>query len=131
MSKRPDDLVGVWLFQLVIADVFADKVMDIFFLIPLGKLHGRAYKLVYAGTQSFLVFPDLILVKDIFRDQDQIWGIFVIAVFEPHGPENLRMNQSQLEKHIIEPVSVVLFIFWHSAVIIFFSLFHIFEFNPP
>ena len=155
VSKRPDDLVGVWLFQLVVADIFADKVVDIFFLIPLGKLHGRAYKLVYAGAQSFLGVPDLILVKDIFRDQDQIWRIFVIAVFEPHGPEDLRMIQSQLEKHIIEPVSVgsgnlwdqkfvgkfhksvkhcavhVLFIFWYSAVIIFFSLFHIFEFNLP
>ena len=50
MAQRPDDLVGIWLFQFVVADIFADEVMDIFFLIPLGKLHGGAHKLVYAGS---------------------------------------------------------------------------------
>ena len=32
MAQRPDDLVGIWLFQLVVADIFADEVMDIFSL---------------------------------------------------------------------------------------------------
>lgn len=63
MAQRPDDLVGIWLFQFVVADIFADEVMDIFFLIPLGKLHGGAHKLVYAGSQGFLMLPDFILSK--------------------------------------------------------------------
>ena len=149
MAQRPDDLVGIWLFQFVVADIFADEVMDIFFLIPLGKLHGGAHKLVYAGSQGFLMLPDFIFVEDIFRDQYQIWRVLVITVFKPHSPENLRVIQTKLEKYIIEPVSIggwylrdqelvgklhkpvkhctvhVLFIFRHSAVVIFFSLFHI------
>lgn len=32
MAQRPDDLVGIWLFQLVVADIFTDEVMDIFSL---------------------------------------------------------------------------------------------------
>ena len=63
MAKRSDDLMGVWLFQFVIADIFADKVVDIFFLIPFRKLRCRAYKLLYAGVQSFLVLADLFLSK--------------------------------------------------------------------
>ena len=51
VAERTDDLMRIRLFQLVIADIFADKVMDIFFLIQLGKLLCRAYKLVYAGLK--------------------------------------------------------------------------------
>lgn len=97
MAQRPDDLVGIWLFQFVVADIFADEVMDIFFLIPLGKLHGGAHKLVYAGSQGFLMLPDFIFVEDIFRNQYQIWRVLVITVFKPHSPENLRVIQTKLE----------------------------------
>ena len=63
MAQRPDDLVGIWLFQLVVADIFADEVMDIFFLIPLGKLHGGAHELVYARAHGFLMLPDFIFCR--------------------------------------------------------------------
>ena len=93
MTKRADDFVGIWLFQLVIADIFTDKVVDIFFLIPFGKLQCRAHELVYTGSKSLLVFADLILVKNIFRDQDQIGRVLIIAVFKSYCPEDLRMVQ--------------------------------------
>ena len=57
MAQRPDDLVGIWLFQLVVADIFADEVMDIFFLIPLGKLHGRCAQACLRGLPGLSDAP--------------------------------------------------------------------------
>ena len=149
MAKRSDDLMGVWLFQFVIADILEDKVVDIFFLIPFRKLRCRAYKLLYAGVQSFLVLADFVFVKNVFGDQDEVGRILIMTVFKSHSPEDLRMIQTKLKKNVIEPVSVssrdlgqqdlirkihkscqhcpvcILFILRHSAVVIFFSLFHI------
>ena len=46
------------------------------------------------------MFADLALVKEVFRYQDQIRGIWVILIFKAGSPENLRVIEPQFKKYI-------------------------------
>ena len=50
------------------------------------------------------MFADLALVKEVFRYQDQIRGIWVILIFKAGSPENLRVIEPQFKKlHCLNP----------------------------
>ena len=81
-------------------NVFADKIVDIAFFFQFSQLHCRAGKFFDAGAHRFLMFADLALVKEVFRYQDQVRGIWVILIFKAGSPENLRVIEPQFKKYI-------------------------------
>ena len=81
-------------------NVFADKIVDIAFFFQFSQLHCRAGKFLHAGAHRFLMFADLALVKEVFRYQDQVRGIWVILIFKAGSPENLRVIEPQFKKYI-------------------------------
>ena len=70
------------------------------FQIP--RLEGKDLSNVFfdAGAHRFLMFADLALIKEVFRYQDQVRGIWVILIFKAGSPENLRVIEPQFKKHI-------------------------------
>ena len=73
LSQGTDDLMGIWLFQLVIAYIFTDKIVNVFLLLPFRELHGRANQLFHPRIHRFLVFNDLLFLKQILRNKNKIW----------------------------------------------------------
>ena len=81
-------------------NVFADKIVDIAFFFQFSQLHCWAGKFFDAGAHRFLMFADLALVKEVFRYQDQIRGIWVILILKAGSPENLWVIEPQFKKYI-------------------------------
>ena len=63
LAQGADDLVGIRLLQLVVADAGTDKIMNIPFLLPLCHGFGQAYQLGRSGAHRLLMFFHLSLVK--------------------------------------------------------------------
>ena len=101
LSERADDLMGISFFQLVIMYILTDKVMYIFLLFPLGKALYRAHQLLYSGFHCLLMFFHLRPVKQIFRQKLNVRRFLIITILKSRCPENLRMIQPKLKKHII------------------------------
>ena len=72
LSEWSYDLVRIWFLEFIVADVFANKIVDIFFLFPFGQVFGRPHELVYPCGHCLLVFFDLTFFEEIFRDKDDI-----------------------------------------------------------
>ena len=73
LSQWTDNLMGIGLFQLVIAYIFTDKIVNVFLLLPFGKLHGRTNQFFHSRIHRFLVFNDLLFLKQILRNENKIW----------------------------------------------------------
>ena len=53
MAQRPDDLVGIWLFQFVVADIFADEIVELIL-----KIGGTPYAWIMSSELPALNFAD-------------------------------------------------------------------------
>ena len=102
LSQRSDNLMGIGLFQLIVGDIFADKVVNVLLFFPLCELCGRSCQLFHPGLHGFLMFSDLIFLKQILRHEDDVGGVLIISIPITHHPEDLRMIQPQSEKYVIQ-----------------------------
>ena len=94
--------MGIRLFQLIVVYVFADKVMDVFFLLPLGEILRRTRQFFHPRLHRLLMLSDLAFFKEVFRQEHKIRRLRIIPVLVAGRPENLRMIQPQQEKYLIE-----------------------------
>ena len=60
---------------------FADEIVDVLFFFQFGQFLRRTDQFVYSGCHCFLVFTYFVFVKKILWDENDIWRIFVIAIF--------------------------------------------------
>ena len=102
LAQRTDDLMGIGLFQLIVADIFTDKIVNILLLLPLGKLCRRPDQLLHPGRQCLFMLLYLSLFKQILRFKNQIGRILIIFIMKSTGPEYLRMIQTQTEKQVCQ-----------------------------
>ena len=98
--------MGIWLFQLVIAYIFTDKIVNVFLLLPFGKLHGRANQLFHPRIHCFLMFDNLLFLKQILRNKDKIRRILIVFIPKSCCPENLRMIQTHPKKQVVKHLPV-------------------------
>ena len=102
LAQRADDLMGIGLFQLVIADIFTDKIVDVFFLLPWGELRSWPGQPLHPGGHGLLVLPNAPFVKQVFRLNDQIGRVRIIAIGKAGRPENIRVIQTEPEKYLTQ-----------------------------
>ena len=72
LSQRSNDLMGICLFKLIVMYILTDKVMYIFLLFPLRKALCRAHQLLYSGFHCLLMLFYFSLIKQIFRDKNNV-----------------------------------------------------------
>ena len=72
MAKGADDLVRIRFLQLIVGDIYADKVMDIFLFLKFRHFRHRADQIRYARLHRLSVFQNFILPEQILRREDQI-----------------------------------------------------------
>ena len=97
LPQRSQDLVGVGLFQLVIAHVLADKIVDVQLLLPLAFRLYRAGQLGDPGGHGPLVLPDLSLVEEVLGEKVHAGSRRVDPAGEACDVEDLRVVQAELE----------------------------------
>ena len=100
LLKRPYNLVGVLLFQLVIGDVFTDKVMDKPLLLLQSHIPGLPDKAVHPPLQGLLVLPYLLFFKHVLRTHSHILGILRKPVMKTLRKKDFRVIQPETEKYI-------------------------------
>ena len=98
--------MGIGLFQLVIAHVLADEVVDIALLFPVGHGLGRTGQLGHPGGQGPLVLLDLPLVKEVLGNELHTGGLGVYPVGKAGDIEELRAVQPQAEEDLTELLSL-------------------------
>ena len=64
--------------EFIIADIFTDKIMHILLFLPLRQLLSRANQLLNSGSHSLLMFANLLFIKKILRNKNQIRRVFDI-----------------------------------------------------
>ena len=72
LSQRSNDLMGICLLELIIMYILTDKVMYIFLLFPLRKALCRAHQFLYSGFHCLLMLFYFSLIKQIFRDKNNV-----------------------------------------------------------
>ena len=100
MPQNADDFMGILLFQLIVAYIFADKIVDIQQLFLIAAPCHRANQLFHACLQRLLMLLQLSLFKKIRRNQFCISGIGIIAILKCPCIEQLRTIQTQLHENI-------------------------------
>ena len=66
------------------------------------QLLSRKNQLLNSGSHSLLMFANLLFIKKILRNKNQIRRVFIIPVFITAHPKYLRMIQTHLKKYIIK-----------------------------
>ena len=94
--------MGVWLSQLIVSHVFADKIMDIEQLVPFFQILCWTCQLLHAGLQCSLVSLDFLLLEEILWNQLDTVRMFIITVFICCRVKHLRMVQTQQKIDLAE-----------------------------
>ena len=100
VGERTDDLVGIGLFQLVVADVGADKIVDAPLLVPDAAVLQGTGQFLHPGGEGLLLVPDLGFFKEVFWQQLHVLCAGGVAVGKAGDIEDLRAVQPQLEEEI-------------------------------
>ena len=95
LGQRPDDLVGIRLFQLIIPDVFQNKLVDGQLLLPVGLSRQGADQTVQPGGDRLPVLADLALIEQILRQQLHMVCPGNPAILKPGDVKQQRRVQLQ------------------------------------
>ena len=98
VRERSDDLMRIRLFELVIADIVEDEIVDIPFLCRRGHILHRANQPLDAGLQRLLVLADLRLGEHVLRHELPRIRVVGRAAGVADRVEDLGMVQPQLKK---------------------------------
>ena len=99
LSQWADNLVGVGLFEFVVAHILTDEIVDVLFFFQRGQRLGGTNQLGNAGGEGFLVLLDLVFFKQVFRNQLHMVGTGIEAVGKGGHIEDLGTVQPQLEEN--------------------------------
>ena len=102
VGQRADDLVGIRLFELVIADVFHNEIMDRALLLHRRQTAQRPQQAHHTRLDRLPVLPDALFLKPVLRTELHKRRLRHRAARKAHGVKDLRMIQPELEKERAE-----------------------------
>ena len=102
VGQRANDFVRIRLFELIIADVFHDEIMDRALLLRRRKTAQRPQQARHARLDRLPVLPDTLFLKPVLRPELHKRRLRHRAARKTNGVEDLRMIQLELEKERAE-----------------------------
>ena len=74
--------MGILLFQLIVIDVFADEVVNIFQLFLIFHTGSRTGQFFYPGRHGLLMLLNFLLVENVFRYHFHTAGVVIVFVLD-------------------------------------------------
>ena len=106
LSQRTEDLMGIGFLQFIIADILADKIMDILLLFQFCHSHRRTDQFLHPRLHGLLMIFDLIFIKQVLRRQFHISRIRIVPEMKSADKKDLRTIQAQFQKNIRQFLSL-------------------------
>ena len=104
LRQRPDDLVRIALFELVIADVLQYEVVNRLLALKLALSAQRPRQPLQPRVDRLPVRADLPLVEEIFRDQLDMIPARIEPILEPCHMKQQRLVELQPQINLRQPL---------------------------
>ena len=106
LGHRPDDLMGIGLFQLVIADILQNKVVNGQFLLQLTFPLQGPHEPLHPGGNSLLMGAYLALFKEVLRNKLHMVCPRIVPIAVPHHIKQQRRVQLQPQIYLRQPLTL-------------------------